>query len=254
MSNFSLESQNLHKIKELFTHYSHLLTPDFENRIKQSIRVLHHRYLWGACKETQKILAKYPTDNLFDTIMNIYNKRRKEHQAKFLLLHCFENALRSTLAVEIANLYNNDKDDWFLKSQSQNAKENRLLKQIADITHKRHLQISDFQNTFDVFDIFSLGDLKQILANHWSELSSLFTESKEYKSQPLPSYGTRAHLIDKIDQIRNARNEIFHNKPTKIRFQKDLEILLLRLGYNLYDATNIGEIQSCIALQYHYDN
>lgn len=254
MSSFSLESQNLCRIKKLFTHYSHLLTPDFENRIKQSTRVLHFRYLWGACREAQAVLPKFHTDNLFDFIMSFYNKRRKAHQAHFLLLHCFENALRSTLAVEIANLYNSDKDDWFLKSQSQNLKENKLLKQIKSIAEKRHLRISDFKNTFEVFDIFSLGDLQQILDNHWSELTPLFTESKEYKNQPLPSYGTKAHLIDKIDKIRNARNEIFHNKPTKIRFQKDLEILLLRLGYNLYDATNTGEIQSYIKLQYHYNH
>lgn len=254
MSSFSLESQNLCRIKKLFTHYSHLLTPDFDKRIKQSIRVLHFYYLWGACREAQIVLPKFHTDNLFDFIMSFYNKRRKIHQAHFLLLHCFENALRSTLAVEIANLYNQDKDDWFLKLQSQNTKENKLLRQIANITDKRHLQISSFKNTFEIFDIFSLGDLQQILDNHWSELASLFTEYKEYKNQPLPSYGTKAHLINKIDKIRNARNEIFHNKPTKIKFQKDLEILLLRLGYNLYDATNIGEIQSVIKLQYHYNH
>lgn len=254
MQHFSLELEILNKIKNLFAQYPSLLTSDFDKRIKQSIRVLHFYYLWGACREAQAVLPKFHTDNLFDFIMSFYNKRRKAHQAHFLLLHCFENALRSTLAVEIANSYNQNTDDWFLKSQSQNAKENRLLRQIANIADKRHLQISSFKNTFEVFDIFSLGDLQQILDNHWSELAPLFAESKEYKNQPLPTYGTKAHLIDKIDKIRNARNEIFHNKPTKIKFQKDLEILLLRLGYNLKDAIAVGEIQSVIKLQYQYEN
>ncbi|WP_297578500.1 CAAX protease [uncultured Helicobacter sp.] len=253
MGHFNLEIENLNKIKGLFTQYPHLLTSDFDKRITQSIRVLHFRYLWGVCREAQIVLPKFHTDNLFDFIMSFYNKRRKTHQAHFLLLHCFENALRSTLAVEIANLYNQDKDDWFLKPQSQNAKENKLLRQIANITDKRHLQISSFKNTFEVFDIFSLGDLQQILDNHWSELAPLFKNPKEYKNQMLPTYGTKESLLTKINKIRNARNEIFHNKPTKIKFQKDLEILLLHLGYNLKDAIAVGEIQSVIKLQYQYE-
>ena len=49
------------------------------------------------------------------------------------------------------------------------------------------------------------------------------------------------------------RNETFHNKPIKLKFQKDLEILLLRLGYNLYGAINIGDIHNAIHLKYQYD-
>ena len=84
--------------------------------------------------------------------------------------------MRSTLAVEIASLYNTDKDNWFLKSQSDNAKENKLLKQIQTIARTRNLQ--EFQNTFEVFDIFSLGDLQRILSDHWGELAPLFNSQK----------------------------------------------------------------------------
>ena len=247
---FCLDFEYLCNIKMLFSAFPHLLTLDFEERIKQSIKVLHYQYLWGACKEAHAILSKTNADNLFNLIMTLYSKRRKTHQANFLLLHCFENALRSTLAVEIASLYNTDKDNWFLKSQSDNAKENKLLKQIQTIARTRNLQ--EFQNTFEVFDIFSLGDLQRILSDHWGELAPLFNSQKTYKNQALPVYGTRQSLIAKIDKIREARNAIFHNKPTKIKFQRDLEILLLRLGYNLQDAITIGEIQSCITLRYNY--
>lgn len=247
---FCLDSEYLCNIKMLFSAFPHLLTLDFEERIKQSIKVLHYQYLWGACKEAQVILPKTNADNLFNLIMTLYNKRRKTHQANFLLLHCFENALRSTLAVEIASLYNTDKDNWFLKSQSDNTKENKLLKQIQTIARTRNLQ--EFQNTFEVFDIFSLGDLQRILSDHWGELAPLFNSQKTYKNQALPVYGTKQSLITKIDKIREARNAIFHNKPTKIKFQRDLEILLLRLGYNLQDAIAIGDVQSCITLRYNY--
>lgn len=181
--------------------------------------------------------------------MKLYTKKRKNHQANFLLLHCFENALRSTLAVKIANLYNTTCDDWFLKKPN-----NQIgLKYIFKIFKKRssHLKIEP-KNTWEIFDCFYLVDLEDIIETHWKELSHIFKETKEYKNQALPSYGTKEHLITKIKQIRKARNEIFHNKPTKIKFQKDLEIILLRLDYNLEDAIQIGKVSTNIKLQYKY--
>lgn len=248
---FSLENEHYLKIKQLFASYPHLIASDFEDRIKQSIRVLHFEYLWGACKEAQIIANKNQNLILFDLIMSLYNKRRESHQAKFLLLHCFENALRSTMAVITANAFNQTQDNWFLQSTSD--KTQQAIKQKAhNIATHRNLNISNF-NTFQVFDLFSMGDLEYILERHYSLFSPLFSQSQIYKGQNLPIYGTKAHLISTIDRIRNARNEIFHNKPTKIKFQKDIEILLLRFGYNLFDATQIIDIQRFIKLKFIYN-
>lgn len=250
MGTFSLEAGNLQKIKRIFIEYPNLITLDFENRMRQSIRVLHYQYLYSACKETRAILPKYNDNNLFELIMNIYNKKRKLHQAKFLLLHCFENALRSTLAVEIANLYNEHEDNWFLREvgAGRSEGEKKLLEKIARIKRKQ----TKFNHTFEVFDIFTLGDLQDILKIHWEIIAYIFVQPKYYKNQPLPAYG-KEHLMVKMSRIRNVRNETFHNKPTKLKFQKDLEILLLRLGYNLYDAIHIGDIHNAIHLKYQYD-
>ena len=253
---FSLQESEYAKIRDLFVNYPDLLTGDFERRIKQSIRVLHFAYLWGACKEAKIILqkdSKTPNTNLFDLIMKLYTKRRKTHQANFLLLHCFENALRSTIAVCIANLYNTSCDDWFI-TQKKNMQHKAGLKFIFKILQKRKIISKKPQNTWEVFDCLYLVDLEDIISFHWGELSCIFKNSKQYKNQELPSYGTKDHLMTKLSQIRKARNEIFHNKPTKIKFKKDLEILLLRLGYNLEEAIRIGEISSAITLQYNYKN
>lgn len=253
---FSLQESEYAKIRDLFVNYPDLLTQDFERRIKQSIRVLHFAYLWGACKEAKIILqkdSKTPNSNLFALIMYLYTKRRKTHQANFLLLHCFENALRSTLAVCIADLYNTSCDDWFI-TQKQNAQQKAGLKFICKILQKRKNNLKTPQSTWEVFDCLYLVDLEDIISSHWSELRYIFKDSKQYKSQELPSYGTKEYLMTKLSQIRRARNEVFHNKPTKIKFKKDLEILLLRLGYNLEEAIQIGEISSAISLQYNYKN
>lgn len=247
---FSLENKYYDKIKGLFVAYPDLLTDDFERRIKKSIRVLHFSYLWGACKEAQIIANKNQNIILFDLVMSIYNKRRDAHQAKFLLLHCFENALRSTMAVITANTFNQTQDDWFLQDSTD--KSQQSIKQKAhNIASKRKLEIQHF-NTFKVFDLFSMGDLEHILKTHYHLFSHLFSKPQQYKEQSIPTCPTKTYLIKTITRIRDARNEIFHNKPSKIKFQKDVEILLLRLGYNLLDATKLGDIQKFINLKFKY--
>ena len=63
--NFSLENNELLKIESLLKDYPQLFTKDFKNRIKKSMKVLHFKYLWGACREAEIVLEKYPQDNLF---------------------------------------------------------------------------------------------------------------------------------------------------------------------------------------------
>lgn len=94
-----------------------------------------------------------------------------------------------------------------------------------------------------------MSDLEELSDEYWHVIEGVFASEKKYKSQTLPAYG-RAHLKTKIGQIRKARNEIYHNNPTKIKFAKDLEILLLRMGYNLQDAINSCDFRGDIKLKY----
>ncbi|MBX1885438.1 hypothetical protein [Campylobacter peloridis] len=248
---FELDVSSYEKIEKLFINYN--LKNDFKFRMIKGLNVLHFGYLWGACKEAQKILEKnQECKDLFELIMKIYSKRRKNHQANFLLLQCYENALRSTLAVKIANLYNELEDNWF--RFGNNDVFNFALKNLLKKVKNRCQKIDDYKNTWQIFDNFCLIDLEEILIDHWKEFAYIFKDKKIYKNQILPSFGTKEHLKTKLSQIRKARNEIFHNKPTKIKFKKDLEILLLRLGYNLEDAIDIGNIKEAIVLKFNYNN
>lgn len=247
---FNLTQTQYEKITETFKQeHKHLLNNDFEARTKKAISVLHLKYLYGACKEASIILQKADTTNLslFDLVISIYNKRRRAHQAKFFLLHCFENAFRSTLAVNFSNSYNQNADDWFL--QDNNQRLSKILK-----TAKRRCKNEKLQSlgTFGIFDKFYMIDLEELSNEYWEVIEHIFSNIKEYKSQTLPAYN-REHLVTKIGQIRKARNEIFHNNPTKIRFAKDLEILLLRMGYNLQDAISSCDFRDDIVLQYKYN-
>ena len=247
---FDIVQSQYEKIYDIFKQgYDGFMDHEFEARIKRAISVLHFKYLLGACKEANAVLPKTDLNNLnlFDLIISIYNKRRRTHQAKFFLLHCFESGLRSTLAVNFSNLYNQDANDWFFKTDEPE------LGRILNIV-KRRCKNEDLQNlgTFGIFDKFYMIDLEELSDEYWHTIEHIFASTKEYKSQILPAYG-RQHLITKIGQIRKARNEIYHNNPTKIKFAKDLEILLLRMGYNLQDAIGGCDFRGDIKLQYKYD-
>lgn len=247
---FELDVSSYEKIEKLFISFK--LKCDFKFRMIKGISILHFGYLWGACKEAQKILEKnQKCEDLFELIMKIYSKRCKNHQANFLLLQCYENALRSTLVVKIANLYNKLDDDWFKSSEEVS---NPALKNLLKKVKKRCQKIDEYNSTWQIFDDFCLIDLEEILIEHWSEFAYIFKDKKIYKNQVLPSFGTKEHLKTKLSQIRKARNETYHNKPTKIKFKKDLKILLLRLGYNLENAIDIGEIKEAIVLRFNYNS
>lgn len=246
---FDIIESEYTKIYDMFGQgYKQFLDMKFEKKIKKAMSVLNFKYLYGSCKEAKMILPKLDISNLnlFDLIISIYNKRRRVHQAKFFLLHCFENGLRSTLAINLANFYNNSGDDWFLQT------DNEELDMVFKIVHRRckneNLQAL---GTFGIFDKFYMIDLQEISYEYWSLIEHIFSGTKEYKFQPLPAYG-RQHFKTKISQIRTARNSIFHNNPTKLRFEKDLEILLLRMGYNLQKATRSCDFRNDIKLQYNY--
>ncbi|WP_162982201.1 hypothetical protein [Helicobacter labacensis] len=231
--------------------HDHLLTPEFKERFKEKVCVFHHKYLWGACKEVGALLDKRGEikSGLLDAIVNIYNKKRNQHQAKFFLLQCFENALRSTMATILANTFNTNKDDWFWQTPKDGV-QRCLQARIRQILHRQRKNIREFPtSTFDVFDFLYLSDLQQILEDYYVYFEPIFSAEKRHFAELLPVYGTKRKVIDTIDRIRRARNDIFHNKPTNIKFQRDLEILLLRLDFNLKE-TGCGSLECFLNLRF----
>lgn len=89
--------------------------------------------------------------------MQLYTKRRSFHQANFLLLQCFENALRRTMAIIIAVALNKTKDDWFLQNSSVNAMQKHLIEKIDKIIFLRNKKSQKLlekskMNSFNVFE------------------------------------------------------------------------------------------------------
>lgn len=157
---YDLQEINYQKIKAIFSDYKNLIDANFEKKIKQNIKVLHHQYLWGACKEAQAILDKNHTTNhnLPDLIITIYHKRRSYHQANFLLLQCFENALRSTMAIITANALNQNNYDWFLQVSNQKMQkiQKDLIKKVDAIIKCRNKKANPplHKQEFTSFDVF----------------------------------------------------------------------------------------------------
>ncbi|WP_205426695.1 hypothetical protein [Helicobacter suis] len=242
------------KVKVLFKDYINLMTPSFEEQIKQAICVLHYKHLWGACKEAKFLLDKKQRlrEELFDAIMGIYSKRRNQHQSSFFLLQCFENALRSAMAISISRALNHKKDNWFLRyDYPYTYITKKADKAICQYNKKAKEPIDKYRcSTLDIFDLFTLGDLEEILDVYYPCFEWIFKEEKFYGGLVLPAFGTKEHVMKIIKRIRGARNEIFHNKPTHIKFKRDVEILLLRLGYNLKKASKIVNVRDFLNLKF----
>ncbi len=229
-----------------------------QEKLKKSISVLHNRYLMQATKEAKHLLrrSQKPVEDPFALIMNIYNKKIREHQSLFLLLHLFEIAIRSKTAITISNHYSSDQsDDWFLSRPPKDAHHHKLQEKIRQVANHKHFSITTDTTSFDLFNLLSMGDLEWILKTCWSLFLPLF-QKKSYKQQTIPAITTKTALIQKFSKVRSARNDIFHNNPPKMkrgRLIEDIELLLLHLGYNLHDAiNNIDPEHKIIKLKYTY--
>ncbi|GAA7247669.1 hypothetical protein HpCK37_04260 [Helicobacter pylori] len=74
---------------------------------------------------------------------------------------------------------------------------------------------------------------------YWSDFKPLFADYKTYNEHVLPAYGTWEHFLKAFSLIRKAKNDLFHNNPSKIKTSslvKNIEILLLRLDFNPKNA------------------
>lgn len=226
-------------------------------KLEKSIFLLHNEYLLGSAKEAGIFIKNHGNiKNIFDLVINIYNKRIKTHHALFLIIHIFETALRSKMAFILSQNYSSNpdlKDDWFV-----NCSNLWLIKKVKRVIEINGLN-EDFlktANSFEVLDLFTLGDLENVIDNNWAIFQPIFAGEKQYKNQILPSFGTKNHLLSTFSRIRKERNNIFHNRPPKGKARSiitNIEILLLRLDFNLKDAFNgISNLEYGINLKYEY--
>ena len=150
------------------------------DKLKKSICMLHNNYLLGYCKEAGIFIKKHPEKEIkdvFDFVMSIYNKRIKAHHSLFLVIHVFETAVRSKIALILSQNYSNEEqDDWFLKGNDQ--KLINKARRIADI-NKINLNLD--MSSFEVLDLFTLGDLENLIDSKWSDFKDLFAQPKSIK-------------------------------------------------------------------------
>ncbi|MSN96570.1 CAAX protease [Campylobacter sp. FMV-PI01] len=229
------------------------------DKLKNSISLLHNGYLLGSCKEAGIFIKNHKDkkiENIFDFVISIYNKRIKTHHILFLFIHIFETALRSKMAIVLSNNYSSDKnsnDDWF-----KNPNNPWLVNKTQRVINMQRSNL-DLNSTtsYEVLDLFTFGDLENVIKNHWADFKPIFADTKKYKNQDLPCYGTKEHFLNTLSRIRKARNDIFHNRPSRIKPKSiiaNIEILLLRLDFNLKDAFyGIENSKYNLNLKYSYD-
>ncbi|WP_428739824.1 Abi family protein [Sulfurimonas sp.] len=227
-------------------------------KIKDAISVLNVAYLKLASEEMKYYMQRNPAHRIpskFTHLMDIYNRLIHEHQAMFLLLNVFETALRSKAAILLSNHFSTqNSDDWW-KDISKLDKDllDPVNKAVAQL-HRGNYNLANV-NTFDLFDTFTFGQLENIYKNYWSIFHHIFV-SKNYRAHTLPQM-TRSLFLQKMKDIRLARNDVAHHKP--IDYQRrgrqnlihDMELILRHLNFNVEDTINgINGRNSIINLQY----
>jgi hypothetical protein len=231
-------------------------------RLKKSISVLHNQYLAETVKEVGYILEKNKQSqqpeikDMFGLIMAVYNKRIKEHQTLFLLIHLFEIAIRTKLAVRLSHKYSRtNTDDWYLSQTPTSRFHAQLIRKVNDISTHKRIQLANIATSFDIFNLFSMGDIEWIIKTFWVDISDLFIQ-KTYKNQNISGIITKHSFLQKFSKIRHARNAIFHNNPLKNKRSdliESIELILIHLGYNLFDAiNNIDPEHKIIRFKYAY--
>ena len=129
-----------------------------------------------------------------------------------MVIHVFETAVRSKIALILSQNYSNEEqDDWFLKGNDQ--KLINKARRIADI-NKINLNLD--MSSFEVLDLFTLGDLENLIDSKWSDFKDLFAQPKEYKDQTTGIRHKRASfknfLYDKKSQKRYLSQQSDQNQ------------------------------------------
>ncbi|GAA7491559.1 hypothetical protein ckin124_10470 [Helicobacter pylori] len=115
----------------------------------------------------------------------------------------------------------------------------KLNHKIERLKNTHHLESLEGYNGFQILNLFTLGALETIIKMYWSDFKPLFADHKTHNEHVLPAYGTWDHFLKAFSLIRKARNDLFHNNPSKIKTSslvKNIEILLLRLDFNPKNA------------------
>lgn len=229
------------------------------NKIQNAVEIVNVAFLKVAVNKLEDLLNK-PTNkdrnNLFDRLMTLYNKRVREHQVMYLLMHIIETTLRSKASSVISRKFStNNQDDWWydIRRIDKNLVEPVMLG--LKSSHKLNKTTSDL-NTFDFFDSMTFNQLLNIYSDFWSDFKNDFVQ-KSYKTHTLPTLDKK-QFEAKLKHIRSARNDIAHHKPINHAGSRrrqdlihDIELILCHLGFNLDDAVNnIDPTHNLINLKY----
>ena len=94
-----------------------------------------------------------------------------------MVIHVFETAVRSKIALILSQNYSNEEqDDWFLKANDQ-----KLINKARHIADINKVNLNLDMSSFEVLDLFTLGDLENLIDSKWSDFKDLFVQPKSIK-------------------------------------------------------------------------
>ena len=168
---------------------------------------------------TQGYVLVYRPDEWRPAIFKVYNRKVAELAQLFPIIHSFETALRSTVAVMLEQHYQHQR--WWRAIYEElrrggNAKSIRTIgrssvsKRAAfrigkilceiDGADLSRGTIDGMTNGYEFLQSCDLAHTRQLIEEHWSIFASRF--------RPL----TAADFSAKFERVRHARNAVYHHK------------------------------------------
>lgn len=159
-------------------------------------------------------------------IFAIYNRKVAEQGQLFPIFHTFETAFRSQIAVALEAHY--DRIDWWApvyarmmdgdadavgitfigRQQVGRNTVGELTKLVRSIEGERLNRnvLPNIENGYKLLDHLEMSWIGRLVTDHWSVFEPSF--------RSLPHKMTRGDFGSKFAKIRDARNDIYHHKPT----------------------------------------
>lgn len=152
-------------------------------------------------------------------IYAVYNRKVAEHAQLFPAFHCFETAFRSTVAVTLEEHYRIPR--WWGPSTTEHRggaiastigvvqsvprlRLRAILLLVTDLTEKSRLDVTAFQDGYQLLGHSTLGQIRRLVDTHWT----LFKDRFVVRGQPMAP--TAFHI--KFDRVEKGRNAVYHHR------------------------------------------
>jgi len=206
------------------------------DKFKSEIDKFHYDYMIGASKEARILIdKKEKINNIYDFMESLYFKRLKIHVSLVTWIELFEITLKARVAQIMSRKFSSskDEDDWYRRKLGIEDLDNtiELIKKRPEYKNKSP------KNSFEFLNVCHFSDIISLITSGWSAFNNILVRPMVMSNDKfVPWYGSQEYISKILNNIRDARNQLFHGNPQDIRFHEIISntyYLMLRFDVDL---------------------